>query len=546
MDDNFHDVQDDAKKLEKKALEYKPYTGDVRVEMAVDLSPQEYIDMNYRDLLNLFERTEKIRSAAKLDIYGAEAMAAEKTPIPAANETEKSEEVESRLKEMSTESVEMAEKIGVEMRKDQKNAAEGKPEAARPPEVERPKSQGIEFETIPAEERERAGKKPKEGMAAEEEGPEAIEFETLERKEHPEIELETPEKEEEPKKPEAAEPRAEQKIEKKMVIAIPPILQEDPDEAASRKFEEIEGTVKGALGENVNETELKKKMLELTKQLFKEKSVNRREEIKAEIAILKNMLGGKAVKGTAAKGKKVTDTMANAQVLDSLVKSQESEIASTKDKITGPFREQLNTAKARFYESMKGLSDEKEKKERYEALVFTLTSLSEQIPNIVEKYEDFLMKKHMAELKRLQESLGTKDTKTASTAGKRMNEIESSYPEELSSIRNIVTKEIDNVIEAAGREVFVEKDEKKEEEIETKPKKEDKATQDQDRIFEINEMDEGTLLFYLHSKDRDYYKKYERRNVGKAEALLKAKALMAKEKGLSDDMIRKYFSESEG
>ncbi|HIE53715.1 MAG TPA: hypothetical protein EYP90_00800 [Chromatiaceae bacterium] len=329
------------------------------------------------------------------------------------------------------------------------------------------------------------------------------------------------------------------------------MLKEDPDQAAEEKFDAIESKVKGALGERVNETELKKKMLELTKQLFKEKSVNRREEIKSEITVLKNLLSGKAVKG-AAKGKRVTDTMANAQVLDSLVKSQVSEIATTKDNITGPFREQLETAKASFYESIKG-ADNEEKKKRYEALVFTLTSLSEQIPEVVDKYEDFMLKKHLAELEKLKATLGKKDTKTLADTAKRVKEITKKYPDELSSIRNIMTKEIDNIIESAGREVFVEKEpepekpEAAEKKVKKKkPGKKEKEAKEQDKIFEINEMDEGTLLFFLHSKDKDYYKKYERRQVSKAEAILKAKALMAEEKGLSDDMIKKYFSESEG
>ena len=45
--------------------------------------------------------------------------------------------------------------------------------------------------------------------------------------------------------------------------------------------------------------------------------------------------------------------------------------------------------------------------------------------------------------------------------------------------------------------------------------------------------------------DPDYYKNYERKQISKAEAIFRAKALMAKEKGLSKSMVKKYFSQTE-
>ena len=68
----------------------------------------------------------------------------------------------------------------------------------------------------------------------------------------------------------------------------------------------------------------------------------------------------------------------------------------------------------------------------------------------------------------------------------------------------------------------------------------------QELVREINDMDEGTLLYFLHGKDAEFYKKYERKHLSKQEAIFRAKALIAKEKGLSDDMISKYFSDTEG
>ncbi len=524
MADDFQTVQEDARELEKKSLEYKTYDGDMHVAIAVDFSPKEMIDYTYQDLVNLYQRTQKIISAQSMQIYGTG-----KAPKAASTESSaKSEEVESNIRQMSTETKEMADKIGEEMKKDEKAAAEG---TAPPPPPKAPeKSQTIEFESISAEEKKVAGEEE-----AHEEAPQEIELEKPPGEKTAEVELE---REAEPEEEEAAPPLDEEapapieKIEKKVMIAIPPALTETPDEAAEKKFDKMEEQVRGALGEKVDEAGLKKKMLELTKQLFKEKSVNRREEIKAEITVLKNMLSGKSMKGMPAKGKRVTKTMARTQLLETMVGSQRSEIASTKDKIVKPFREQLAGARNNFYRAVEEEKDASKKKEMYESFVFTLTSLSEQIPGVVEKYDEFITQKHLAELDKLQET-AAKDSALKLKIDKRRKEIKSKYADEFSAIKSILTKEIDNSIEAAGREAFPE------------PEK-GKGAKSQEVVFEINEMDDGTLLYYLHSQDKDYYKKYERKLVSKAEALLRAKELMAKEKGLSDATVRKYFSKSEG
>jgi hypothetical protein len=53
------------------------------------------------------------------------------------------------------------------------------------------------------------------------------------------------------------------------------------------------------------------------------------------------------------------------------------------------------------------------------------------------------------------------------------------------------------------------------------------------------------LLYFLHSNDADYYRKYERKQISKAEAICKARALMAKDRGLGDAAVKKYFSQME-
>ena len=62
------------------------------------------------------------------------------------------------------------------------------------------------------------------------------------------------------------------------------------EELVTKKLENMENKIKEALGGEADETALKKRMLQLTKELFKEKSVNKREEIKLEITVLKDIL----------------------------------------------------------------------------------------------------------------------------------------------------------------------------------------------------------------------------------------------------------------
>ena len=79
--------------------------------------------------------------------------------------------------------------------------------------------------------------------------------------------------------------------EKQVIVAsIPPALKAEPGIGASKRYVQMEEQVRAAVGEKADEITLKKKMLELTKQLFKEKSFDTREEIKLQITILKNML----------------------------------------------------------------------------------------------------------------------------------------------------------------------------------------------------------------------------------------------------------------
>lgn len=532
----FTDAVDEARKLEKKAMKYKSYSGDVKIRHDIDLYPADYVDIDYRDLINIYDRAQKIKKAAKMKIYAAAGMPEKEAAPPkkkAMSETEakKISEVESRLKNITSEALKKAEEIAATGRAPElEKEAEAKPahleielEREKPPEEEIPSEFEIEFEKPPEKE---------------------IEFEK------PVPEAKPEEVEELPAEPSIAEKIEEEKpAEEKAVVEEPEILEpklESPDEAAEKKFKQIEVEVKSTMEQKADEKTIKKKMLELTKQLFKEKSMDRREEIKHEIAALKNMLAGKKapVRKAAAKAKKgkkaPKEAVEHLQVMQTLVSTQDSELAQTKEEITSSFRHKIDALKEKFNEGITVSETSEEKKKLYDNFVFEITKLSEHLPETIEKFKDYNTKKHIAELRKLRERAGPKEKEVREQIDEKIDDIETEYSEEFDVLKDILSKRMDGVIKTASRDVF----EKKPEEEQTMDEQEEAKVDDV--ISEISNTDTGTLLYYLHSKDSSYYKKYERKHVSKAEALSRARVLMAKEKGLNDELISKYFGTLEG
>jgi hypothetical protein len=501
----------EARKMEKKILEYTPFDGDINIERSVEIEPEEYVDLSYNDLYKMYERTQKIKSARDMGILTEK-------PEEGAEVSAASQEVESKLKEMTTETLkeaaELAKEPSVEEAKAPVAPAEAielEREAAPPQEIEfealeKPPEQEIEFE--------KEVEIPFKKEAPPEEKP-AV---------RPPPALEVPEEE----KPAVKLPPAlEVPMEKPAAppTAVPPTLRETPDEAAARRYRQIEEQITSTLGEGADELTLKKKMLELTKGLFKEKITSKREEIKLKIKVLKNMLtamreGGKKMKATS-------ETQ-----FDAIMAEQQEELAHTKGKTIDSYMKQIGDIKDKFYAQMGELEEPEERKKTYEAFVSSVTMLVEKVPASVKERKDFVSQKHSAELSKLKESLTAKDKTLMKKVDERLAYVEESYDDEFSMVKHIVGREIENLIEVAGSEIFRKPEEKRK----------GKKPEPTEIVKEINETDEGTLLYFLHSKEPEHYKKYERKHISRAEAIFKAKELLAKEKGLSDSMISKYFS----
>lgn len=523
---DFESAVEEARGLEKSALSYSAFKGKIQIGNELDLSPKEFAEYTYRDMINLYDRTEKIIKASGMEIYAPSAP-------PKKAMKAKTEEVESKVKEITGEALKSAEELGKEL--EEKPVEEAKPEEVKPA------PEKIEFERLAPEEFEE--EKPPEIELEKEEEPEielAKEIE-IEEKEAPEIELEKPEEkppEIEIEKPEARPPKEAPKIEvpekkaRPTKPAVPPVLRERAEVAGSRRYQDIEEQIMATLGEKVDEISLKKKMLELTKELFKEKSVNKRERIKLEITVLKDMLKRKV----KPPRKGMEEKEVKGRLLDTLESTQMKELASEKDKILTDYKHQVDTLRNQFMEKVESLpeDDKAGRKEAYEKMVFELTTLSEQLPQVILKHQNYLKEKHETEISKLKSSLDKKEMKLSKKADIRLKAIEDEYAKEFGKARAIIRKQIDTVIESSSRVAF------KEEKV---PVEEAEV---QELVREINETDEGTLLYFLHGKEPEFYKKYERKHLSKQEAIFRAKALMAKEKGLSDGMISKYFSDKEG
>jgi len=538
-DDDFSAAVEEAREVEKSAQPYTGFKGKIEVAKVLDLAPADYADYGYDDLINLYEKVGKIIKTTGMEAYRAAPAAAPAAPVTPAARKEmaaRKEEVETRVKELTSEALTRAEEIGKELEK----PIEKKPEAAKP---EERKPEEIEFESLMPQSIELERPKEEEEKKEEAKPPREIEFEILEGKEKEEeekkegLELEK----EKPAEKEAREalrqrpaPTARPAMAppERPVAAVPPVLRERAEEAASKRYGEIEQQIMSTLGGEMDETSLKKKMLELTKELFKEKSFNRREQMKLEITVIKDMLARKVRKPAKGGG---AESEAKGSILDTLISTQKTEIASTKDKILTNYKSQIDAIRREFQQSIGQLpeADQGGRKAAFEAMVFKLTSLDEQLPQAVLKYQDYLKEKHQSELRKFRSSLGKGEEKLAADAEARLQDIEDGYAKEFATARAIVKKQVEMLTESMGRAVFGK------EEV---PVKEAKV---QDLVAEINETDEGTLLYFLHSKDPEFYKRYERKHVSRQEAVFRAKELMAREKGLSDDMVRRYFSESE-
>ncbi len=460
---SYESIVADILNKEKKATSYKPYSGEVVEEFLI-----EPIEITYEDLINEYERTQKIKKVLKWDVFGS-------VQPPPQTISKEVKEVEQEIRESTQKTLEEAEEISK-----------------------------IEFEPEPSPEPStQDGSKPSVPITSQEtssvqESP--IEFEK-------EASIPTPTKQS--LSVDAAKELGESQ-------QTPELSVEKPNASAEEVVSQVQQEVKAAASTKMDELEIKKKMLELTKLLFKTKSYDERAKIKLQIRTLKNMLTSMK----ESRRRKSPDVLA----FETILSNQHAELSQLKDELIEVYRGRIRQIKDGFYSNLP--DDPQVRREAFDKFVRDIHALIEEVPTTLTESFETLKNKHIEELTKLKQ---TAKSNVASKCDARIREIEDSYSKELDSIKSLLSKEVQALLDLTGSEVNVESH----------------LTEDVSSIIrEINNYDEGTLLYFLHTKDAEFYKKYERKHISKSEAIQKAKYLMAIDMGLKKDVAEKYFGGS--
>lgn len=418
----FSEAVELVRRLEEEALEYELPAAAPKLKKRVEFSPVEFAEMSYAEALALYGRVEKVIAGVAMlqkEIYGA----APEVPRP---EVEVPVVVPARV-----------------------------PEKAAPPEIE------IEREEKKIEIEE---KKPAE----------AVEFEKPEAVHREIIEVRVPEA---PKPPEAAPPRMPGAA-PEVALRIPPVLMASPAESALETVEKLEkqfGTEIKA-GARMDREKAKKRMLELTRELFREKSIDRREEIKKEIVTLKNILA-------EAEGK----ARPKADIFTVVKNDQEYELSSAKKAVSEAHESAFATL-LKYFDEEAALG---RGPEALPVLEEKASALKEQVAALAADYGRFLAGKHVAELDELE-----KRGKGAREIEEMRERIPSAYAMEFSALRDSIWSGIDAAL-AKRRE----------------------GAQGKAR----EEMSDEELLAYLQAEEELLYDKYIRGEITRVEALAEAR-----------------------
>ncbi|MGB9719670.1 MAG: hypothetical protein ACPL06_03715 [Candidatus Anstonellales archaeon] len=343
------------------------------------------------------------------------------------------------------------------------------------------------------------------------------------------------EMEEEEKKLEVAIPYIDSHEE--VVIEMPKQLSVPVDEAAKRKMEGIVKRYQQA-GE-INKSDVKRKMIELTRELFKEKSAERKAELKAEIVELKKVIEQKEA-GRKSEG-----------FFEAVVKEQDEDLNNIFSWILTTFNTNFDKINNEYQQAKLVIFDDPAMSAKADSLFSSdLESIVLQMTRIIDAYSDYTTKVHVAELEHLK-GFGGVDTEKI---GKRIEYVRLNYPLKFDELkRNIastVSKAKPSAVAAPPSAQVREEKKVAVPPAEPRPpvyapqaeKKEAAGGEAKNVLDEIGRMHEGELLHYLSSRDRRVFISYVRGEISKEEAVKQARILLAKERGVSDTLIKTYWS----
>jgi hypothetical protein len=313
---------------------------------------------------------------------------------------------------------------------------------------------------------------------------------------------------------------------------VPPVLA--APEEPKNVFEEIKGTFDSEWSGEKDEEKIKRKMLELTKELFREKSSSKREEIKRQITVLKNML---AVPAEPKKGKVAKEEKYSSGLFSAVSGAMDSEFASKISAFSSGAEKQISAAKERFKNSLVDIpeDDAGARKGVLDKLMFELTGIGEQVDAKSGAFIEEILEKHIDMISQFEQSLTEKDKVSADKADEKKEGLKAKYEKEMELLKTSIHTRINAIIEESSRGLIV---------SERKETKKEKGKEEASNIInEIAEIDEGSLLFYLHAQDLNAYKSFEHKRISRQEAVNLARRIMAKEKGLNEEVINKHWGE---
>ncbi|MBU0586869.1 hypothetical protein KJ780_05120 [Candidatus Micrarchaeota archaeon] len=526
------DIEDSAG--EKKASPYK-----VSITRTIEYSPDDYAEKEYGDILNEYERLVKIqsilsnvgRSTITLPIIGAPAPTKPspkpgllpKIIKPAEKKTvEKPEPVKAKKPEPVPKAEKPKEEVPeikpaeepVVEKQEFDFDFEPEPEAKEEPEAkieieEKPEFE-LDFEKAQPEPPQTPPKFIPPEKAPIPELPELPPMEKLEIEKEMEKKQEFPAQEPLPSTPlESEQPKP---------FAVPPLLSMEPEKAAEKKYAEIESQIP-AQPVKMNENELKKRMVTLTRELFREKATSKKQKLKEEITNIRNMLGKKS---ELPKRKAVSYATSFFNAMEG---NQRTELAAAKENITKQYKEQFTPALSSFSSTVASAKDENEKQLAYESLQSSLQSIRENAKSAIERYQSFFIKEHTAELQKLlSTATEKKDTYVTEKIKERLEEIKFTYSSEFSALGEAIEKEISNVLNSRKHEIA-----------------EGSRTDEMEKVLSITNTSDDDVLKYVHSHYREKYYEFERGLMTKIELVVLGRTLMAKDAGLKKETINKYF-----
>lgn len=544
---DFNEAANEVKEIEKQSKGGRTILSKVELPKTIDFSPEEFIGKNYRDMLNEYNRLMKIAKTVDASFRQVSA------PIYEEKKAEERKE-ETKLKIKETKSKKAIETVQPPPVPSIKIIPKIIKPSIEPIELEKEKTEPkikeiktLEEETKPSE--------PKSEIKSEE-----LDFEFLETKEEPEKHAEEREGSEIPalndldtieipeefekKDLETKEAGAEKDIliekqtisqeakevigeaevpyikkHEKIVLSVPPFLSLSPEELSERKFSELESKVPDTL-EPTNIRDVKKQMIELTKELFKEQSFKRKEYIKEEIARLRKTLSRRDEMPANKRILSYAMALFNALEVDEKI-----EFDSGKERLMKQYRNNLSTILQIFSDSLKLTKTQDEKNRIYKMFVEDLETLKKQTNDLSDKCLDFFIKEHTLSLERLRTiALAKKDSYVVRKIDERIKEIKFCYTGDFLSLTEAIKNEISSLINSKRHEI-----------LETGPDVE------MEKVLKIINKKDEELIDYIHFNHPEVYQEFEEKKITKLELLLKAKRLLAEERGINSTLINKYL-----